>query len=295
MSSSTADLLHLNLDDAWSAELALPTRDLREWGPRLRFSAPPREIAAFDRALPKKLPPLLVYGSGDFHHLSALWVKRQPRLTTVVSFDNHPDWDVRPPRWGCGSWVNRALEGPQVEKVSVWGCGNFECWWPGRIFGNNRAERAGRLDVHPWADDRSAKERERRGAILRGNWREKFSTFVRQLAGAPVYVTIDLDCLRAEDAATNWESGRFETDDIVWALEQLGSSIGAGDICGAWSPAVYARRKQRFASEMDHPKLPPRDPQETQCKNLATLRRLLPALTQRNQNHAEADHDRADR
>lgn len=289
------EILHLDLDGAWPAEIGLPTRDLRECGPRLRFSAPSREIAAFEQAVGEKLPPFLVYGSGDFHHLTALWVRRQPRLTTVVSFDNHPDWDIRPPRWGCGSWVNRALEWPQVKKVSVWGCGNFECWWPGRIFGNNRAERAGRLEVHPWADERSGRDQTRRGAILQNNWREKFSEFVRQLADTPVYVTIDLDCLRAEEAATDWENGRFAVDDLLWALAQLGDRIGAGDICGAWSPAVYARRKQRFASEMDHPKLPPREPAEMTRINLATLRRLLPALTQRNQNHSEADHDRADR
>lgn len=272
--------MHLDLDGAWPADLGLAVRDLREWGPRLRFSAPPREIAAFDQALGETLPPFLVYGSGDFHHLTALWVRRQKSLTTVVSFDNHPDWDIRPPRWGCGSWVNRALEWPHVESVSVWGCGNFECWWPGRIFGNNRAERAGRLQVHAWADDRSVKDRARRGAILRANWREKFSEFVRQIGAVRVYVTVDLDCLRAEEAATNWESGRFSLEEVAWAIELLGRGgrIGAGDICGAWSPAVYARRKQRFASEIDHPKLPTRDAAEMQRINLIALRRILAAF-----------------
>jgi hypothetical protein len=289
------ELLHLDLDGAWPAELRLPTRDLREWGPRLRFSAPSPEIAAFDRAIGENLPRFLVYGSGDFHHLSALWIRRQSSLTNVISFDNHPDWDIRPPRWGCGSWVNRALEWPRVEKVSVWGCGNFECWWPGRIFGNNRAERSGRLEVHPWADGRSAKEQARRGAIRRDDWREKFGEFVRQLGRTAVYVTIDLDSLRAEEAATNWESGRFTVHDLEWALAQLRGRIGAGDICGAWSPAIYARRKQRFASQLDHPKLTPRDPAEMQQTNLATLQRLLPALTEGNEHNSEADHDRADR
>ena len=272
------DFLHLNLDDAWPADLGLPTRDLRAWGPRLRFSAPAREIAAFDREMGENLPPFLLYGSGDFHHLTALWVRRQTRLTTLVSFDNHPDWDRRPPRWACGGWVNRALEWPQIEKVSVWGCGNFECWWPGRIFGNNRAQRSGRLEVHPWADERSARERKRRGAILRENWREKFAEFVRLLGPAKVYVTIDLDCLRAEEAVTNWESGRFQVEDVVWALELLDSRIGAGDICGAWSSAVYARRKQRIAAEFDHPKLPPRDLEVVRQTNLPALRQLLAAL-----------------
>ena len=261
----------------------MPALDARDWGPQLRFSAPRDEIEKFYAAFGSRIAPFLVYGSGDFHHLTALWLRRLAERTTVVSFDNHPDSDIRPPKWCCGSWVNRALELPQVEKVSVWGCGNFECWWPHRIFSNNRAERAGRLEVYPWADDRTAHERERRGAILRENWREKFVDFVEGLGAQKVYVTVDLDCLRPEDAATNWESGRFSLEDVAWAIELLGrgNRIVAGDICGAWSPAVYARRKQRFASEMDHPKLPERDPTAVRRMNLSALRRLLPHLAER--------------
>ena len=291
-------LLHLNLDDAWEIK-NFPglTLDVRAWGPRLRFSAPSREIEQFYRAVGGGLPPFIVYGSGDFHHLSALRLRQLVSLTTVVSFDNHPDWDIRPPRWACGSWVNRALEQPQVDKVSVWGCGNFECWWPRRIFGNQRAERAGRLEVHPWADDRSKKEQQRSGAILRGNWREQFAAFVERLGAARVYVTIDLDCLRAEEAATNWESGRFSLDELVWAIELLrqGDRIVAGDICGAWSAPIYARAGQRFASEMDHPKLPLREPTESRRTNEAALDRLLPVLTHPDKNYAEGDDDRSDR
>jgi hypothetical protein len=168
--------LHLNLDDAWQDEpLGLPIVDVRNWGPQLRFSAPPRLVAEFYRDHETHLAsPFLLYGSGDFHYLTALRLRCVARPIVVVSFDNHPDWDVRPPKWGCGGWVNRALELPHVRQVSVWGCGNFECWWPHQIFGNRRAERAGILEVHPWADDRPVKDRQRQGAILRDNWRERF-------------------------------------------------------------------------------------------------------------------------
>lgn len=281
MSAGQKTLLHLNLDDAWDLhELEIETVDLRPWGPRLRFSAPPREVARFVQGEETEFAPFLIYGSGDFHYLTALWLRRLPRLTTVISFDNHPDWDVRPPKWGCGSWVNRALELGQIEKVSVWGCGNFECWWPARITGNNRAEREGRLEVHPWADNRTSHEQNRRGAILSHNWREKFATFIDELGKAEVYVTIDLDCLRAEDAVTNWEAGRFTVDDIVWALGFLRAKtqIVAGDICGAWSLPRYARWKQGFASRMDHPKVPKPSLELAKQTNLHTLRRLLPHL-----------------
>ena len=274
--------MHLNLDDAWADLPAdLPVIDAREWGPRLRFSASSRLIEGFFREFGPRLAPFLVYGSGDFHHLSALWIRRLTEPFVLVSFDNHPDWDVRPPRWACGGWINRALEIPQLQKVSIWGCGNFECWWPRQLFGNRRAERTGELEVHPWADGRSAADQNRRGAILRSNWRAKFAQFVQALGASNIYVTIDLDCLRAEDAVTNWESGRFTIDDLSWALAQLRgqAKIVGGDICGAFSPPKYARTKQRFAANMDHPKLPPVDFEAARNINRRAFETLWPALS----------------
>ena len=280
---SLSKALHLNLDEAWLGEpLGLPVVDVRTWGPQLRFSAPPRLIENFYREHESRLAPFLLYGSGDFHHLTALWARRVAQPVVLISFDNHPDWDIRPPKWCCGSWVNRALELPQVRCISVWGCGNFECWWPHQLFGNRRAERIGKLEVHPWADERPAKDRQRRGAILRENWRTHFQEFIQNLRGTNVYVTIDLDCLRPEGAVTNWENGRFTVADLAWALGRLREHcrIVAGDICGAFSQPVYARRKQRFAAGMDHPKLSRPDGDEMRKINFATLEKLWPLLAQ---------------
>ena len=277
-----ASAIHLNLDNPWPAGvLPVETLNATSWGPRLRYSAPARLIEEFYREYEARVAPFILYGSGDFHHLSALWTRRLRDPFLLVSFDNHPDWDVRPPRWGCGGWVNRALELPQVRKVSIWGCGNFECWWPRQFFGNRRAEHEGRLEVHPWADDRSASEQNRRGAILRSNWRERFAEFAGGLGGSNLYVTIDLDCLCAEEAMTNWENGRFTAEDVAWALGQLRASrarIVAGDICGAFSPPVYARAKQRFAAGMDHPKLAQPDLETARQVNLRAFQVLWPAL-----------------
>jgi arginase family enzyme len=278
-----SQVLHLNLDDAWQDEpLGLPLVDARSWGPRLRFSAPPRLVAEFYREHETDLAaPFLLYGSGDFHHLSALRLRPLAEPIVIVSFDNHPDWDIRPPKWCCGSWVNRALELPQVRRVSVWGCGNFECWWPHQIFGNRRAERAGTLEVHPWADDRPMKDRQRRGAIWREDWRRKFENFATSLGGTDLYITIDLDCVRTEETVTNWESGRFDIADLQWALKRLREAcqIVGGDICGAYSPPKYARRKQRFAADFDHPKIPLPPPGQIRALNFAALEKLWPSLT----------------
>ena len=277
--------LHIDLDGAWTpgAFPVLPTVDAREWGPRLRFSAPDAEMEAFYAEVAARLGDarFLVYGSGDFHHLSALWLRRAPGPFTLVSFDNHPDWDIRPPKWCCGSWMNRALDLPRVERIAVWGCGNFECWGWHRMWGNHRDVRSGRLAVHPWADGRPAADQARPGSILHDTWREQFGRFAAGLAGSAVYVTVDLDGLRSEDAVTNWENGRFSAGDVAWALDEISrhATIVAGDLCGARSQPAYARWTQRFASETDHPALPAFDAAEAARVNARTFATIWPRLT----------------
>ena len=302
---------HLDLDGAWiggagwdDAFGSLPTVDARAWGPRLRFSALRPEIEAFYQDIDPRLGDarFVAYGSGDFHHLSALWVRRVLARTpgqqlTLLSFDNHPDWDIRPPAWCCGSWINRALELSGVERASLWGLGSFETWGWHRLAGNHRDARSGRLTVHPWADARNAADRARLGSIMRTDWREKFAAFADALSGSEVYVSIDLDCLREGEAVTNWENGFFTADDVRWALRELrarGAEITAGDLCGAWSPPAYARWKQCFAAMMDHPKFPDPDPVVACATNLATFQTLWPALTGGDEHDADRDEQRTD-
>ena len=276
-----SDALHLDLDGVWAGNRLVNDRlDATDWGPKLRFAAPSRLIEQFFSEVQSGLRTFVLYGSGDFHHLTALWLRKISEPFVLVSFDNHPDWDIRPPKWSCGAWINRALELPNVQRVSVWGCGNFECWWPGQMFGNRTAERRGTLEVHPWADDRPAAQRERRGAIMRTDWKDRFDRFVESIAGMAIYVTIDMDCLVANEAVTNWESGRFTGDEVVWALQKLRKScrITGGDLCGAYSEPRYARWKQRLAANFDHPKLvqPPTD--KIREINFNTLAKIWPAL-----------------
>jgi hypothetical protein len=239
-------------------------------------------IEQFYGEIRPQLAKFILYGSGDFHHLTGLWLRLTHQPVTLVSFDNHPDWDVRPPRWCCGGWINRALELPHVRHVAIWGCGNFECWWPHQLFGNRKAERAGTLVVHPWADDRPPRARKRRGAILRENWREQFEKFAAGLTGSNIYVTIDLDCLAPDFAWTNWENGRFDFEDVRWGLATLRhhAHVLGGDMCGAYSVPSYARRKQRFASEIDHPKLNFPSADTIRAINRRAFEAIWPALTQ---------------
>jgi arginase family enzyme len=270
--------VYLALDDSWPDDiLGLPRRDATAWGPKLRCFAKREVMDRFAREVAADLPPFVLYGSGDFHHVTAALLRNvRAGAMNVVVFDNHPDWDIRPPRWGCGGWVNRALDLPNVRGVSVWGCGNFELNWPARLFRSRDA----RVNVRPWSERYSPAVCERFGCISRGNWRAVFEQFAASLARTDVYVSIDMDCLCAEDAVTNWESGLFTASDLAWAIRCLrshGNVIG-GDICGPYSAPRYERRKQQVAAEWDHPKLPPRDVDRARAINTKSVEAIWPAL-----------------
>jgi len=265
--------VYLDLDQAWEPDvLGLERLDAHAWGPRLRCFAPRDTMEAFIRDVVQDLPPFVLYGSGDFHHLTAAFLRkvRSPAFN-LIAFDNHPDWDIRPPHWACGGWMNRALELPALRRAIVWGCGNFELNWPARLFGNRRVE------VHAWAE---RYPHSRFDCVTRDDWRPRFEEFAETLRGQDVYVTVDLDCLQQQELVANWENGLFAAEDVVWAIGCLRSRLNVigGDVCGAYSPPIYERRLQRFAAEWDHPKVPPRDFARARAINTASLQIIWPAL-----------------
>ena len=273
--------LHIDLDGAWPREaVAGAYLDARAWGPRLRYSARVREVEAFAAEVLGRGNVFTLFGSGDFHHLSALWLRRIAEPVTVISFDNHPDWDLRPPRWGCGTWINRALALPHVESVAIWGCGNFELDWPGHLFVNRRALATARLRVWPWTERLAPSGRRRFPGIAVGDWRAQFQSYAAQLAGRRLYVTVDLDCLTAAESATNWEHGLFTAADVAWALGELRGrcEIVGGDLCGAHSPAQYARWRQRLLAQWDHPPIAAPSPAEAAARNARALGVIWPVL-----------------
>ncbi len=255
--------------------------DCEPWGRRLRYSATSEGIREFYDFIKERTAKFTLFGSGDYHHLTALWLRRLEEPVTVVSFDNHPDWDIRPPRWCCGTWINRALELPAVRKAVIWGCGNFELNWPGNLFVSRKALRTQRLEVWPWTERLKASGRKRWSGMTRENWKEKFGAFAQQMAGQKVYITIDLDCLDREEATTNWENGLFTVADVHWALDELRSrtEIVGGDLCGAYSHPRSERWLQRIASVIDHPRREPVNEATAQARNTRARQILWNALT----------------
>jgi arginase family enzyme len=244
------DAVHLDLDGAWPpAVMGLPRVDLRSLGPRLRYCARTADLEALRRQAGAALyARFALLGSGDFHHLTALRLECLADRVIVVAFDNHPDWDVRPPRWGCGSWVARALELPPVDLVVVWGCGNYELTLPSRLF----RTRSDDLRVVGWEERYDGVPFE---LVSRANWAEHFDRFADGLHGRKVYVSVDFDALSSQEAATNWENGLLSARELSWALDRLHerAHVVGGDVCGACSPRDYARLGQHLLAEFDHP------------------------------------------
>lgn len=275
----SATALHLDLDGAWpvNAIPGIAHSDRREWGPALRYCTTKKLVEKFHATVRDELAPFTLYGSGDFHHLTAVLLRRINEPFTLVSFDNHPDWDIRPPNWGCGTWLNRALELPTLQRAVVWGCANGELNWPGRMF----ARRDRRLDAHPWAEKTVASSQRIWRAVTRMNWRNEFSTFASGLANAAVYVTVDLDCLNEDEALTNWENGLFTAADVAWALRELRRHVRliGGDVCGGWSVSEYRRPFQKLAAWIDHPKPSPTNLETARARNSRALSCIWPALS----------------
>jgi arginase family enzyme len=283
---SSARQVCFRTDDAWDFipeghELKVPAVDVREEAKGLRFITSRKKIDAFAAKHAAEFRPFTLFGSGDFHHLSAVWTRQFQEPFTLLSFDNHPDWDIRPPKWSCGAWINRALENPRVESVAIWGCGNFECNFPWRFLGNRHAAKTHKLLVFPWRQ-RRVRYPAYFNPLRIGNWKTLFADWLDHHHDHKVYVTIDLDCLASGEAITNWESGRFTCNDLVWALRTLRekAEVIGGDLCGAWSQPRYETAFQKLAGWIDHPASTEPKRQDLVSSNLVALERLWPALVE---------------
>ena len=282
---SDSNRVWFRTDDAWDfipdgQKPEMAVIDVREEARGLRFITSASRIESFAAGHASSFRPFTLYGSGDFHHLSALWTRQFNEPFTLLSFDNHPDWDIRPPRWSCGAWINRALENHHVRQVGIWGCGNFECNFPWRLLGNRSAACEGRLRVHPWAQNGKTYP-SWLNPLTPETWKSQFAGWIATQSSPKVYVTIDMDCLSSGEVATNWENGRFTCDDLVWALRTLREKMEVigGDLCGAWSQPHYQTIFQRLAGWFDHPSISVPTREDLLARNLRAFQQLWPALT----------------
>ncbi|MDP2043562.1 MAG: hypothetical protein Q8K15_00140 [Candidatus Omnitrophota bacterium] len=232
-----------------------------------------KRIADSLAAQGKKYPTFL--GSGDFHHISEILTSQIDEPACLVVFDFHPDWDILPPRFGCGSWVSQALKNKNILKVLLLGMGSDDlCAGPLQA-GNLASLRDNRLEVYPYKHKPSRvyfkRVPENHSVTVKKCFfsnkiiwheleKESLGEFtlelIKRLPAQKVYISIDKDCLKKDFALTNWEEGCLRLDQLLIMLRLLRKNLDiiGLDLTGDYSSPVIASRIKKFIFGIDHPK-----------------------------------------
>ena len=203
---------------------------------------------------------ITLYGSGDFHHISALLVDQFTEDFCVVVFDFHPDLDATFPKFSCGSWVNIIARKIEVKKIVMLGPSSEDLDFPHNLTFNFSYLKDARIEIYPFYHKPSITAF---GRIVWENLRDKdikkFTTdLVQRLPSKNVYISIDKDCLKPDYAITNWEEGVLDLAWLLDALEMLKNkaNIIGMDITGDYSPIMTDSLIKKLCTKLDHPAQP---------------------------------------
>ena len=278
--------LVLNFDDSAGQFADAEVLQLQSFQEQIRFGCSWGQFRAFERWLSPKLPdsPGAVFtGSGDYHHLSWLLLKRLPahRPVQLIICDNHPDNMRYPFGIHCGSWVYWASRLPQVAAVHVIGIssgdiGSRHAWenhWRPLINGKltywsvrqpaRWTRFTGRRDA--------ARDFPDAAALLDALW--------PHIGVMPVYLSIDKDVLSPEVVSTNWDQGHFGEQDLLALIARCRGWLTGADITGDVSLWRYRSRFKRLLSEADGQSAPDEAQLAVwQQRQQALNRRLVAAL-----------------
>lgn len=272
----------LNLDGSLTRQAGLISRyptevvEAADIGPRARLWLDRATKLQLEERLKGSTRDALTFlGSGDFHHLTYVLAAQFREPFTLIIFDFHPDWDIFPPRLGCGSWVSAALRKPQFAKCLLLGISSNDISSFSIQTGNLAALKNDRVEIYPYSHLPSKTFFKRipenisigvRKGVISSTicWTELktkrigdfFKSVLSRIPTKEVYLSIDKDCLQGGYAATNWEEGQMPLDDLLLMLGMIKKEkeiIGA-DIVGDYSPVLIDGWFKRRCSDLDHPK-----------------------------------------
>ena len=251
-------------------------KSVRLWSKDQKLSDLSRSLAS--RSIRSGSGPRLSFiGSGDFHHVTALFLEEALRgksPTTIIHLDNHPDWVNFSGGMHCGSWINRALAIPNVAKLITVGVCSDDLRMPERKGANLRWLREGRMELYPYAHTPSRVSGEygsgggysqEAGAL---HWKtiadfgeENFiGILLDRIQTDAVYITVDKDVLAADDAVTNWDQGQMRLPYLLKLLSEVGQrhQIVGADVIGdysvpAYSGSPFARVAKKLEIMIDQP------------------------------------------
>lgn len=274
--------------------------EARDLAPRLRILGARKALGTLEKRIEQQFglagpPPLIFYGSGDFHHLAGLFARAQRRPFMLLHIDNHPDWTVFPATWNCGAWVNRVLEMPLVERVVTIGPAGDDMVRPWLKSANLQAVRQGRLEVHPWrappgpmwgrSIDAPGCFSHRRRLYWQAFENRDFGEFAegldQRLPALPFWVSLDKDALIPAQAVTNWDQGGLELEQVLMLVRRLAlrRQLLGMDVCGDYSPPVFTDPFRAFLSATDRAAVRPAAIQAACAINDSTNKRIIDAAS----------------
>jgi Arginase family len=196
-------------------------------------------------------------GSGDYHHLTLALLAQHQTPFTLVLFDNHPDWMRPPHQYHCGTWIYAAARMPQVARIVIVGLENGDLLGNKFKAGDVESYLSQKIILLPYLPviasvNQNAVQLE---SSLKQNLQAGIQEILAAITTDSVYISVDKDCLRAEDAITNWEQGTLPLDAVTASIEAIRSQfdiIGA-DTVGDYSPPTFVSPLKWVGSFLDRP------------------------------------------
>ena len=185
------------------------------------------EINKMTSKLTSEIPGIHFFDNGNYHYMSKLWTDSIRKPFSLVIFDHHPD--MQPPRFqgilSCGGWVKEVLDQNKfIQNVLLIGVKD-------QLIENLKQNPSAEFEKY---QDRVSFITETQ--ISQG----EFLVAARALAETAhfstkeLYISIDKDALRTEDAVTNWDQGSLtytQLEETLLALFKNHKILGV-DICG---------------------------------------------------------------
>ena len=197
-------------------------------------------------------------GSGDYHHLTLALLQQHQKPLTLVLFDNHPDWMRPPHQYHCGTWVYAAARLPQVARIIIVGLENGDLCGKKFVDGDVESYLNKKIVLLPYTS-LNAEISEQQTVTLQSQLKTSLKQGVQEILAAistqNVYISVDKDCLRAEDAITNWEQGTLPLETVVACITAIrgNHSIVGADTVGDYSPPVFNSPLKWIGSFLDRP------------------------------------------
>lgn len=185
-------------------------------------------------------------GSGDYHHYSLGLISEYQTPLTVVIFDNHPDWMKPPHQYHCGTWVYSLARLAHVKRIIIVGLEsgdiNQDHFKDGDV-DSFRQEKIVLLPYQPVEATIPNQGTRTLASKLGQSLEEGIEELLHWINTPQVYVSVDKDCLRLEDAYTNWEQGTLPLSHVTACIRAIAQqhTIVGGDTVGDYS-------KPRFRS-----------------------------------------------